>query len=204
MSHKRVLILGLLVVTVLAFASSAMADGAPVTIVFNGGYAFASGGYGIPPYQGTMNGVSEQFFCVDFKHDIVAGQSWKATVTSLTNATGVAQNTYLGSQTEYLEFAWLIGLMMSAEKAKDWTDAAAYQAMIWSFTGGPAAAIPTADWYPSWFTGQGWEILTPTVVGSGQEFLVQTPEPSILLLFGTGLVLIGVILKKRSAQNRAY
>lgn len=200
MSLKRTL---WLVLIALVFASSSMADGVPPTVIFNGGYAFANGGYGIPPYQGTLNGVPTNFFCVDFSHDISAGQTWTVIVTSLTDATGIENSTLLGSQTDYLEFAWLIGQLMSAENAKDWSDAAAYQWDIWSFTDGHPSNILATDPYPSWFAGQGWEILTPAVSGSGQEFMVQTPEPSTFLLLGAGLLLVGLTLKKRSARIRA-
>ena len=53
---------------VLGFAGTAKAD----TVYVDGSYAFASNGYGIPPYGGTLNGQSAQFFCVDFT-DAITG-----------------------------------------------------------------------------------------------------------------------------------
>ncbi len=50
------------------------------------------------------------------------------------------------------------------------------------------------------FRGNGWEVLTPT--GSyGQEFLVDlptaTPEPSSMLLFGTVLLGLSFVVRKK-------
>jgi hypothetical protein len=77
------------------------------------------------------------------------------------------------------------------------------QYAIWSFSGGPnpygtngaivAAALSAVT---AGFTGQGWEILTPT--GSlGQEFLVRVPEPAALLM-----LLIGLIVLSSTMGNR--
>src|SRR5690348_18115968 len=144
----------------LTFSASAKAD----TVYVDGSYAFANGGYGIPPYGGTLNGQSAQFYCVDFSTPIHAGQSWQVNVTSLTGSN--FSLTRLGSQTSYLEMAWLVTQMMSTasqlQKAMD-------QYAIWSLTGGPnpygtnssliAAALSAVQ---NGFTGAGWEILTPT------------------------------------------
>lgn len=96
----------LLVVGILGFARTTKAD----TVAVNGSYPFASNGYGIPPYGGTLNsgGVtqSEQFYCVDFTHDITGGISWNVTTTSLSGSDfsstllwsklgSATQNTYL-------------------------------------------------------------------------------------------------------------
>ena len=72
-----------LALLVLSFAGTAKAD----TVTVDGTYAFASNGYGIPPYGGTLNGVGGQaFYCVDFSSTIAAGYTWQVTVTSLTGS----------------------------------------------------------------------------------------------------------------------
>jgi len=77
------------------------------------------------------------------------------------------------------------------------------QYAIWSFTGGPnpygtnstlvAAALGAVQ---TGFTGQGWEILTPTG-GTGQEFLIMVPEPAALLMLLIGLLFMGITMKRK-------
>src|SRR5690348_7328032 len=176
------------------------------TVYVDGTYAFANGGYGIPPYGGTLNGQSAQFFCVDFSTQIWAGESWQVTVTSLTGSN--FSLTKLKNQTSYLEMAWLITQMMSTTTQ---TQKAMDQYAIWSFTGGPnpygtnnslvAAALAAVQ---GGFTGAGWEILTPTG-SAGQEFLifVGVPEPGQLLLLLVGLGIVAIAARKKGANARA-
>jgi len=183
----------------LTFSGSAKAD----TVYVDGSYAFANGGYGIPPYGGTLNGQSQSFFCVDFSTPIWAGETWQVTVTSLTGSN--FSLTKLQNQTSYLEMAWLITQMMSAtsqlQKAMD-------QYAIWSLTGGPnpygtnstlvAAALAAVQ---GGFSGQGWEILTPTG-SAGQEFLilVGVPEPAELLMLLIGLAVVALATRTRRGR----
>ena len=203
MSKRRLWFVSLAVLVLsLAFTGAANGD----TVYVDGSYAFANGGYGIPPYGGTLNGQSQQFFCVDFSTPIWAGESWQVTVTSLTGSN--FSLTKLGNQTSYLEMAWLTTQMMSAttnlQKAMD-------QYAIWSFTGGPnpygtnssliKAALAAVQ---GGFTGAGWEILTPTG-SAGQEFLifVGVPEPGQLLLLFVGLGFLAIAARKKDVGAKA-
>ena len=191
-----------LLVLALAFPGSAKAD----TVYVDGSYAFANGGYGIPPYGGTLNGQSEQFYCVDFSTPIWGGESWQVTVTSLTGSN--FSLTKLKNQTSYLEMAWLVTQMMSTTTQ---TQKAMDQYAIWSFTGGPnpygsnsslvAAALAAVQ---GGFTGAGWEILSPTG-GAGQEFLifVGVPEPGQLLLILVGFGVLAIASRKRNPALKA-
>lgn len=191
----------LAVLAVLMLAASAKAD----TVTVNGTYAFASNGYGIPPYGGTLNGQNQSFYCVDFSTPIWGGESWQVTITSLTGSN--FSLTRQGNQLSYLEMAWLVTQMMSTtsqlQQAKD-------QFAIWSFSGGSnpygtnsqlvAAALAAVQ---GGFLGQGFEILTPT--GSlGQEFLifVGVPEPSELVMLILGLGLLAVASRNKQTAGR--
>jgi hypothetical protein len=184
-----------LVLLVLALGGTAKAD----TVQVDGSYAFASNGYGIPPYGGTLNGQNAAFYCVDFTSTIHAGDTWSVWVTSLTGSN--FSSTLLGNKTAYLEMAWLVTQMMSAstqlQQAKD-------QFAIWSFTGGPnpygtnsslvAAALAAVN---AGFSGQGFTILTPTGT-KGQEFLIfSVAEPAELLMLAIGLIMLGMMTRKK-------
>jgi hypothetical protein len=195
MGLKLFRFLSVILVLVLVFANTLKAD----TVTVDGTYSFGSNGYGIPPYGGTLNYQSQSFYCVDFTHDISGGMSWNVNITSLTGSSFSA--TFLGNQTTYEAMAWLVTNMMGVgtqtQKAED-------QFAIWSLTGGPnpygtksalvAAALAAVQ---NGFTGQGFEILTPTG-STGQEFLIYVPEPSELLLLMVGLILIGIAMRKRA------
>jgi hypothetical protein len=183
-------------------------------VVFNGSYSFGNGGYGIPPYGGTLDGQPADFYCVDFSHDISGGDTWPAIVTPLTNTSNYS-STYLytgnnaTTETIYMEFAWLITQEMGTT---DQATIAADQWAIWSLTGGASddpytGATDSASYLlgeaqtavvDDGFNASGWEILTPdnAAGGYGQEFMVQTPEPSALLLMGIGLLAL-FLLKRR-------
>ena len=191
----------LLGILLLLFAGGAKAD--PLnTVTIDGSVAFWVGNIGIPPYGGTLNGVKESFYCVDFSATIAPPYSWDVNITSLTGSN--FSSTRLaklgsGTQTAYLEMAWLITQMMGATTNGQ---KAAYQFAIWSFTGGPnystnsalvAAALAAVQ---NGFKGQEWEILTPTG-STGQEFLIHVPEPAELLMFVIGLFVFGIATRKR-------
>lgn len=203
---------------VLLVLSAAHAGSVPATVYFNGGYAFANNGYGIPPYQGTLNGQNALFYCVDFSHEIYGNTSWNASVTGLNGPNSAFAATRLENKRTYLEMAWLITQMDAATSE---AQKAQIQWAIWSFTGGnspyfgaDALMGDALSAVLKGFNGDGWEILTPT--GSyGQEFLVadpstsadptpDAPEPSSLLLFGTVLLGTSFLMRKkwpaRSAQ----
>jgi len=184
-------------------APAALADS---IVAINGTYAFANNGYGIPPYGGTLNGQAAEFYCVDFSHDIAAGDTWNVVTTNLASGSDYSPtyqynaalpNPNSAAFTTYEEFAWLITQMQgtsnqSAQAADQWA--------IWSLSGGASQDPFTGPTNNAAFlltqaqtavnggwTAQGFEILTPDKGQYGQEFLVQVPEPSGLLLLAAGL-----------------
>ncbi|HXO87619.1 MAG TPA: PEP-CTERM sorting domain-containing protein [Candidatus Acidoferrales bacterium] len=199
-----------------SFAPSAFADS---TVYFNGSYAFGDNGYGIPPYGGTLNGQSSQFYCVDFSHDITAGMSWSAAVTPVTlggdySATFLGNSsspTYAGSNAnagnDYLLFAYILTQM---GQTTNQTTQAEDQWAIWSFTDGGydpygsanlAWVLSNAESNLSTFSPAGWEILTPDDGTYGQEFMINTPEPASVLLLALGLGALFVLKRRQALQN---
>lgn len=176
---------------VLSVASKADAI---ASIYFNGGYAFGDNGYGIPPYQGTLDGQAAQFYCVDFAHDITVNSSWQATVTDISNTSDYS-STRLDNGTIYSEITWLLD---QSQATTDQSTQAEFQWAVWSFSGGGNPYGTNSQWITlastavaDGFSDNSWEILTPTG-NYGQEFVVKTPEPSSLLLVSLGLVGLAV------------
>jgi hypothetical protein len=128
----------LLAILLLGFAGTAKADTlSKVTVDGTAGSWDVVNGisYGIPPYGGTLNGVKESFYCVDFSSQIAPSYSWNVNITSLTGSDFSSMKLWktlgAGVQTAYLEMTWLITQMIST---KDNGMRAEYQWAIWSFT----------------------------------------------------------------------
>jgi hypothetical protein len=198
------------------FAPSAFADS---SVDFNGSYAFGNNGYGIPPYGGTLDGQPTQFYCVDFSHDITAGMIWSVAVTPVTVGGDYSETflgnssspTYAGSNanaaSDYLLFAYILTEM---GQTTDQTTQAQDQWAIWSYTDGGydpygtanlAAIIANAESNLSSFNPAGWEILTPTDGTYGQEFMINTPEPSSVLLLALGLAALFLLKRRQALEN---
>jgi hypothetical protein len=196
MSAKR---LGWVLLAFLLLSFSAKAD--TVNVYFNGGYAYSDHGYEMPAYQGTVNGQSASLFCVDFSHEIYPNTGWQATVTQL--GTSNYSATRLNNGTEYMEIAWLLdqSLLTNSNTSK-----AEFQWAVWSLSGGPnpygtnsVLLTQASNAVKNGFSDTSWEILTPTG-RYGQEFFVRTPEPSTLIMLGSGLIgLIGFGRRKLSS-----
>jgi PEP-CTERM motif-containing protein len=209
----------LLLFATIALASFAPAAFADSTVYFNGSYAFGDNGYGIPPYGGTLNLQPAQFYCVDFSHDITAGMSWSAAVTPVTiggdySATFLgnpSSPTYAGNSAnaanDYLLFAYILTEM---GQTTNQTTQAEDQWAIWSFTDNGydpygsanlAAILANAESNLSSFNPAGWEILTPDDGTYGQEFMINTPEPSSMWLLAFGLGALFMLKRRPALQN---
>jgi hypothetical protein len=169
----------------------------------------------IDPYTAYINGSSTPtlIWCVDPDHGVSPGQTWTANVTYLG---GNLSNTYQGNggATAYGAMAWLITQMQSATTS---TQRQELQAAIWEIAEGAPGSTGdfTVNFVSSTFINavaaditnaenniltSGFEILTDTK-GQTQEFMViNTPEPSTILLLGAGLFAFVMLTRSKRAH----
>lgn len=183
-----------------------------------GSFSFNGTDYSLSPYGGTLGGQTVQFICVDQSAHVPSMGTWGATITSIPS--GPFDNTVQGNQLAYEEMAYLASQMLNALSNGEAGVATAYQFAIWSFTGGPdpfASSNPAFDntsllaqaaaAVGAGYDGSGWEAVSPLRDLStgqfltGQEMLVQTPEPSSLLLLFGGLLAATVVAAARRQRS---
>lgn len=200
----------------LAFAASPVAAQNNVRLQMDSAGHTVFGGVYVGPYFAHMVGApgtpEMDVFCVDYNHEISLGQQWNANFSDLN---GDLSKTRFNNLVWYSEAAWLDQQFATTAKSQ-W---GLLHYAIWNITspgtpnysGFSLADRNTINGFLSAAQANyqsvnlaNWAVVTDVNTINGQygvqEYLTQvTPEPGTIILLGTGLLLVGGVVTKRSA-----
>jgi hypothetical protein len=211
MRRLRLAIFSLTILAAFSLCSGTARADSTVTLQFiNTGSNYA-GGATTYPYNFSVNGSAPvALICDSYDNEVTIGESWKANVTSLVNGSGLFGNQLMDYKAAGLIFKSILSGALNANVGNFaiWglfsTNA---QANSFFGTSG-AGAIETeylalaANAPNSAF--QGLVLYTPIPGtqnwgGTAQEYIGYSPvpEPTTLTLFGTGLISLGGMVRRK-------
>ena len=188
----------LIVLAILAFSSLAFA-GTIVNMQYNGAGGNSYGGFYTYPYNVSVNSTPESLMCISYNEHVTGAEKWSATemtipqfglpsFLSLFKAQEVAY-LYLqakadgGSNSAINAEAWWV---MEGQPSPEPDPAA-----LAGFAFAVGNTYPTVRVYVPTTDETGW------TDGKPQIFLGSTPEPSTLLMMGSGLIGLAGLARKR-------
>jgi hypothetical protein len=174
----------------------------------------------VGPYTLSVNGAGTIQAVCDDRDTETGNSTWTAYVntfatlsnTKFFNAPSI--NAYNQTQ-NYESAAWLVQQMMAIPNIKaNYTEIADMHLAIWSFFSASSFSSLSSDsdalsWYNKAVAQRNDPfsdfsdiiIYTPSPTSASQEFMGETPEPASMMLFGTGLLAIGGLVRRRRAQR---
>jgi hypothetical protein len=224
MTRRRNAPFSVVLLGVFAIAGSLSADTDPViNLTWDHANGNAWGNYYISPYYARVTEWSNEtiaLYCIDFNHEIAPPYVWTAHLSAindvdLDNATyGVAGGTNDHDLEFYSRAAWLITQSLSADaRGQDIYQYAAWGLFVdsahkgnWESSAGSLltdaqTAIDASKiaWDNHNIDAAGWRVVTGYPVNGQvpQEFITHMPEPSSVLLFGSCLLSVCGVLRKR-------